>query len=117
MPFVRSKGLLAVTLKSLVGPLRDDVRGRPATIEPQVPAAITVCLVHARDDRAGRIFAGRLQPNATGKGMILLEISHAFHLDRAGGVALEGFSGRYSAVPNRLAADSQGSRLTLDGHR
>ena len=68
-----------------------DVRGWTTILQPQVPTAMGVGLVHAGHDRAGQFFGGHFDPDAARERLIALEIAGGGHLDLRLGPGFKGF--------------------------
>src|SRR5262245_66251923 len=71
IPLVRLHGLLGGDAQRIFGPLGNDVHAHLVLVQPQIPATVSVGVVHAGDESAGVAAAGELDPGADGETLVL----------------------------------------------
>jgi hypothetical protein len=68
--------LFGADFDGVVGPFLDDVGGELALLYPEIPAAVIVGFVHARDDRGGFVEGGwDVNPGGDGEGLAEVKIA------------------------------------------
>src|SRR5262249_26295673 len=76
-----------------------DVGADPAFLHPQVPAAVIVLIVHAREDSTVGSILRKLDPGTVREGLILVEVANVGDFEGGARLGFEGMGGDVAAVP------------------
>src|SRR5690606_3209423 len=104
-------------LERVIGPTVDDVDGIKAVVLPQVPAAVTALLVHAREDAAADTQLAGTHPGAVAERFVLLEVAHLAEVKGTARLHHRRRTDLAIGLPAHLAGGAEGLWRTADpGH-
>ena len=92
IPFARLDGIFGHRLEGVRRPFVDDVGADAVVLDPQIPAAEIVLIVHAGDDGAAGDVLRELDPGAVGKALVLLEVADVGQFHGRAGSHLNAFA-------------------------
>ena len=101
-------------LDGVLLPFADDVGPDPIFFDPEIPAAVVVLVVHARQDGAELCSFCQVDPRPIRECLVGVEIAGLRDLDHAARLALVCLGGDMAVVPGDAALGGQRDRLAIE---
>ena len=117
MPFAGLDRRLRDDLDGVVGPVVDQMRAGPVVLQPHVPAAEGVAVVHAGHHGPAADLAGELDPAPVGKCLLAVEVARLGNFQRGLVLGHEGLGGDLAGAPGRVGRQGQRAGLRIDRNR